>query len=161
MKLVVLSWPLKTGELQSEAALVPGMLYKTLAWIHTSDTEFTPERVTNLPNHVYRSTLSLGQDLIHCDSWGRTKTPKHVLLPMTVKSLTGDAELVTLLNRFGHGLSYSQIGELKKATAELQITNLCNGIYRGSCAVPVFLPFRRLSVSLSKEKDKLSFLHWH
>ena len=41
---------------------------------------------------------------------------------MTVKSLTGNAELVTLLNRFGHGLSYSQIEELETAIAEQQIT---------------------------------------
>ena len=124
----VLSWPPKADELQSDAALVPDMLYNMLAWILTSDTEFSTERVTNLPNHVHRWILSLGQDLIHCVSRGRTKTPKHVLLTMTVKSLTGNAELVTLLNRFGHGLSYSQIEELETAIAEQQITNLRNGV---------------------------------
>ena len=41
---------------------------------------------------------------------------------MKVKSLTGNAELVTLLHRFGHGLSYSQIEELEIAIAEQQIT---------------------------------------
>ena len=41
---------------------------------------------------------------------------------MTVKSLTRNAELVTLLHRFGHGLSYSQIEELETAIAEQQIT---------------------------------------
>ena len=35
---------------------------------------------------------------------------------------THDAELVTLLHRFGHGLSYSQIEELEIAIAEQQIT---------------------------------------
>ena len=76
------------------------MLYNMLAWILTSDTEFSTERVTNLPNHVHHWILSLGQDLIHCVSRGRTKTPRHVLLPMTVKSLTENAELVTLLRYF-------------------------------------------------------------
>ena len=47
---------------------------------------------------------------------------------MTVKSLTGNAEMVTLLKRFGHGLSYSQIEELETAIAEQQITNLHNGV---------------------------------
>ena len=41
---------------------------------------------------------------------------------MTVKSLTENAELVTLLHRFGHGFSYSQIEELETAVAEQQIT---------------------------------------
>ena len=81
----VLSWPPKADELQSDAALVPDMLYNMLAWILTSDTEFSTEQITNLPNHVHRWIISLGQDLIHCVSRGCTKTPKHVLLPMTVK----------------------------------------------------------------------------
>ena len=118
----VLSWPPKADELQSDAALVPDMLYNMLAWTLTSDTEFSTERVINLPNHVHRWILSLGKDLIHCDSRGRAKTAKHVLLPMTVKSFNGNAELVTLLHRFGHGLSYSQIEELETAIAEQQIT---------------------------------------
>ena len=67
----VLSWPPKADELQSDAALVPDMLYNMLAWILTSDTEFSTERVTNLPNHVHRWILSLGQDLIHCVSRDR------------------------------------------------------------------------------------------
>ena len=39
---------------------------------------------------------------------------------MTVKSLTGNAELITLLNRFGHGMSHSQVEELETALAEQQ-----------------------------------------
>ena len=56
----VLSWPPKADELISDPALVPDMLYNMLAWILTSDTEFSTERVTNLPNHVHRCILSLG-----------------------------------------------------------------------------------------------------
>ena len=55
---------------------------------------------------------------------------------MTVKSLTGNAELVTLLNRFGHGLSYSQIEELETAIAEQQITNLRNGVLLPTACSP-------------------------
>ena len=69
----VLSWPPKADELQSDAVLVPDMLNNMLAWILTSDTEFSTERVTNLPNHVHRWILSLGQDLIHCVSRGLHK----------------------------------------------------------------------------------------
>ena len=58
----------------------------------------------------------------------RLKTPKHVVLPMTVKSLTGNAEMITLSNIFGHGPSYSQTEELETAIAEQQITNFRNDV---------------------------------
>lgn len=54
--------------------------------------------------------------------------PKHVTLPLTVKSLTGNPELVTILNRFGHALSYSQIEELETALAEREIAKEQHGI---------------------------------
>ena len=132
----VLSWPPKANEIKSKAVLVTDMLYNTLAWILNSDTGFSTERVTNIPNHVHRWILSLGQDIIHCVSRGRNKTPKHVLLPMTVKSLTGNAELVTLLNRFGHGLSYSQIEEHETAIAEQQLKNVRDGVLLPSVCSP-------------------------
>ena len=48
---------------------------------------------------------------------------------MTVKSLTGNVELITILNRFGHGLSYSQIEEVETALAEMQIAKRQNGVF--------------------------------
>ena len=57
----------------------------------------TRERVES---EVRRLVLSLAQDLIHCVSRGRIKTPKHVTLPLTAKSLTGNDELVTILFSF-------------------------------------------------------------
>ena len=60
---------------------------------------------------------------------------------MTVKSLTGNAELVTLLKRFGHGLSSSQIEELETAIAEQQITNLRSGVLLPTVCSPGFLSF--------------------
>ena len=83
--------------------MVPDMLYNMLAWILASDTEYCPKQVTNLPNHVHCWILSLGQSLIHRDTRSRIKTPKHLLLPMTVKSLTENKKVVTVPNRFGHG----------------------------------------------------------
>ena len=50
---------------------------------------------------------SVAQDIIYVTSNGVEKSHKHILLPDTIKSLTGSAEAVTLLNRFGHGISYS------------------------------------------------------
>ena len=40
---------------------------------------------------------------------GRVRTPKHFMLPLTVndKHLTRSSQLLTMLNRLGHGYSYS------------------------------------------------------
>ena len=46
---------------------------------------------------------------------GRVKTPKHILLPHAVKSLTNNVELIQIINRCGHGMSYSQIEEINTA----------------------------------------------
>ena len=130
-------WPPSPDDLRgSDSDLVPDLLYNMLAWILTSNTDFSSQRVGNLPSHVHRWILSLGQDLIHCVTRGRIKTPKHIALPVTVKSLTGNAEVITLLNRFGHGLSYSQIEELETAIAEQQISNSNDGVVLPSACSP-------------------------
>ncbi|KAK2561691.1 hypothetical protein P5673_015048 [Acropora cervicornis] len=98
------------------------------AWICSSDAEYSNKRVCGVSAEVRRLVLSLAQDLIHYVSRGRIKTPKHVTLPLTVKSLTGNAELVTILNRFGHALSYSQIEELETALAEKERAKEQHGI---------------------------------
>ena len=49
--------------------------------------------------------LSFGQDLIHAISCGKIKTPKSILYPYTIKALTNNTELITITNRFGHGVS--------------------------------------------------------
>ena len=73
--------------------------------------------------------------MIHSATRRRIKTPKHVL-PMTVKSLTGNVELITILNRFGHDLSYFQIEEVETALAEMQIAKRQNGVFVPSVCYP-------------------------
>ena len=43
---------------------------------------------------------------------GRYKPVKHILLAFAVKSLTGNVELIQLLNRLGHGIAYTQLEEI-------------------------------------------------
>ena len=54
--------------------------------------------------------------------------PKHLLLGMSVRNLTEGAELMTVLNRFGHCASYSVLLELETA--------MCSSIEQRQCAVP-------------------------
>ena len=49
-----------------------------------------------------RIANSISEDICYAASNGEWVMPKHVLLPMTVRHLTGIAELVTMLNRFGY-----------------------------------------------------------
>ena len=108
----VMTWPPTEDDLDCTDTVVPDLLYNLFAWICSSDVEYSDveysnKRACGVSAEVRRLVLSLAQDLIHCVGRGRIKTPKHVTLPLTVKSLTGNAELVTILNRFGHALSYS------------------------------------------------------
>ena len=58
---------------------------------------------------------SFGRDLVYAVTCGKTKPPKHILLPFAVKSLTGNTKLVQILIRLGHSLSYSQIEDVDTA----------------------------------------------
>ena len=124
----MMTWPPTEDDLDCGDTVVPDLLYNMFAWICSSDAEYSNKRVCGVSAEVRRLVLSLAQDLIHCVSRGRIKTPKHVTLPLTVKSLTGNAELVTILNRFGHALSYSQIEELETALAEKERAKEQHGI---------------------------------
>ena len=55
--------------------------------------------------------LSIAQDMLFVASNGGKRTPKHVSLPMTIKSLAGSAELLTIFNHLGHGMSYTKVEE--------------------------------------------------
>ncbi|XP_078353866.1 uncharacterized protein LOC144638547 [Oculina patagonica] len=107
-----------------------------MAWLLSTQSEYSAERVSDISPEVHRLALSLSQDVIHSVSRGRIKTPKHIVLPMTVKSLTGNVELITILNRFGHGLSYSQVEEVETALAETQIAKQQNGVLVPSVSSP-------------------------
>ena len=74
---------------------------------------------------------SLGQDIIYAVTNGKVKPPKHITLPFAVKSLTGNTELIHMLNRLGHSVSYSQLEEIDTA---LCLQKLC--MYEGFVALP-------------------------
>ena len=76
------------------------------------------ERVNLSKDADHRHVLSIAQDIIHVVTHSRIKTPKHIALPIAVKQMTGSAQTVTLLNRFGNALSVSQISEIEAGMAE-------------------------------------------
>lgn len=65
-----------------------------------------------MENRPDRLKLCLMQDIVYNVTIVRVKTPKSVLLPATVKNLTNNTELITILNKFGHEISYSLLMEI-------------------------------------------------
>ena len=63
--------------------------------------------------------MSMGILLNICFSFypERVKTPKSILLPSIVKSLTNNTEIITLLNKLGHGLAYTQLMDIQTENA--------------------------------------------
>ena len=69
--------------------------------------------------------------------------PKHLLSGMSVGHLTGSAELITVLNRFGHCASYSVLIELETA--------MCSSIEQRQSAIPP---------SLVPDQNSFIYLCW-
>ena len=60
---------------------------------------------------VNRLRLSIGRDLLYAISNRTLRTPKSILFPYMIKTLTNCKELIT--NRLGHGVSYSILEEME------------------------------------------------
>lgn len=81
---------------------------------------------------------SCAQDICYAITKGEWKMAKHVLLGMTLRHMTGSAELITLLNRLGHCQSYSQVMELDTA--------LCNQLISVESLLPTTVSVNNNSV---------------
>ena len=65
-----------------------------------------------------RKIIMLAQDILHCSSHGKIKTPKHVSLGVAVRHMTGSKDLITLLNRIGHSSSYDEVQAIDRSLAK-------------------------------------------
>ena len=61
--------------------------------------------------------MSFAQDLVYAVTRGRVKTPKSILLPRVIKTLTNCTELINLTNKLGHGTSYTSLAEMNTENA--------------------------------------------
>ena len=48
---------------------------------------------------------------------GKIKTPKSILFPQAIKTLTNNTELISITNKLGHGVCYSILQELATENA--------------------------------------------
>lgn len=103
------SWPPQPDELNEEYIPAPPSLTKFLTILLTGDMQDTQNlSQSKAQRHVH----SISQDCLFVVSGGRLKPPKHVMLPWAIKSLTGNVELIKMMNRLGHGISYSTLEEM-------------------------------------------------
>ena len=116
-----MSWPPNSEELADmDVSIIPDSLFNLVTWLVAGDVGGCTADGGRVPVdcHIKRRVLSIAQDILYCSRGGLLKTPKHVLLPMAVHHLTRSAQLVLMLNRFGHGISLSQIQEIDTALAK-------------------------------------------
>ena len=89
---------------------IPECLSEVLYSLLSSESS-KPEQIAK----TGRLVSSIAADCIHAITAGRIKPAKHILLAWAVKTLTGNVELIKILNRLGHAISYSQLEELDTA----------------------------------------------
>jgi len=75
-------------------------------------------------DRVQRLSLSIGQDIISAITNAHVLTPKHILLPRAVKTLTGNVELIKTLNRLGYACSYTRLQEIDTAVCTEKLSSV-------------------------------------
>lgn len=118
-------WPIQPSDSSIDSFPVPDCLKCFLLGIIANDPELTG------PSHWIKTLVdSFSHDIIYAVSCGQIKPQKQVFLSYGVKTLTGNVELIRMLNRLGHGVSYTQLEEndttlcLQKMASNLNATTI-------------------------------------
>ena len=110
----VMPFPPTASCLSSQEREPPALLQQFLSLLLSGNSK------DKLSAKSLRSVNSCSQDTSYATTNGQWEIPKHILLAMTVHHLTGSAQIITMLNRFGHCQSYSRTLELETA--------MCNSV---------------------------------
>ena len=101
-------------------SLIPDGLYMFIRWLIEDDVDSNPisgQKEKCFKPETHRRILSIAQDILFACNRG-ILTPKHIGIGVTVKHLTGSKEVIKLLNRFGHSISYDEVIKLEKGLAQ-------------------------------------------
>ena len=86
--------------------VVPKELYNILAWIvSAAGEELGPDGRVILPKKQHEKVLNLAQDIAAATA--NVRTPKHIGIALHLLKKSRSKDSVTLLNRFGHCISYT------------------------------------------------------
>ena len=97
-----MNWPPPESQVTTEKIIISGLLELLLRHIISTTGSHTPR--------VDRLVSSIAQDLIYNSINGRWKIVKHVELVLIIKWRTGNKAVITWLNRYGHCISYTDVG---------------------------------------------------
>ena len=105
-------WPASAKFLQSKAVPPPSAVIDFLSLVIAgkSAAESTVEK--------QMLTMSVVEDICSASTQGMWLMPKHIVLGTTVRHLSGRADLITILNRYGHYHSYAKLMEIDTALAD-------------------------------------------
>ena len=104
-------WPPSAEYLKSTAASPPSSLVEFLSQLVTG------KSLVQATEKTHTLTASIAEDICSATTQGKWPMPKQTLLDVTVRHLTGRADIVAILNRYGHCQSYAKITELDTALA--------------------------------------------
>lgn len=115
-----LSWPPKIKELEEIEAPDSVKLFLTSL--------FSPKKHSIEKNeNVKRLINSYAADMIHGVTFGKCLTKKHYLLAMGLHSMTGIKNVVKILNKLGHCMSYDKTCEIETSIAETTMVRAHQG----------------------------------
>ena len=103
-------WPPEPSDLGPEKFCMPRTLELFLTTLLQNRKGLLVEKSEIVKN-------SIAQDIVYAVTNGRVKTPKSILLPTMVKSLTNNTEIIDVLNKLGHGISYTSLMESQTENA--------------------------------------------
>lgn len=104
-------WPPSAAQLMDQSCTMPqsvmNFMYRVICG----------KPLTEASTKTNRLAKSLTEDICCTVTRGMWKLPKQILLGVSLHHLTGRADIMTILNRFGHCSSYPMILELETAVA--------------------------------------------
>ena len=120
--------------IQKATEVIPARLQQFLRWLFQSQRAFEREGLP-IENHkdLNESVLkenearnildifAIGQDIVSCNSGGRTKIPKYVGLGLVMKTMVQGKEMSTMLNHHGHWINYWECEQSDTNWAEISL----------------------------------------
>ena len=119
-------WPPTAGDFNKKAIIqtVPSELFNFLCWVLGLSDEPSSESLRGSVAESYECKIdSITQDLVYLSSKGQKQTPKSLSLGILVRQLTGSAEVINVLNSFGHCASYDTVIRHETSLANIQSSN--------------------------------------
>ena len=115
-----LPWPPKACDLLNSAPTPPSELCD---FLHQT---ITGRQGSIVSDRVRRVGASLAADICVAATNGKWIMPKHLLLSMALRHLTGSAQVLTIINRFGHCQPYTKVLEIETTIGTLiQTRTVC------------------------------------